>query len=106
LAGAAAAGGPLSIGAAAGGPAGAGAASASGGDVGRSLSRDFQVLDHGLEGGPGGIFTIIGGKATVLRAMAEKTADILCAKAGIEAPCRTGDFALPSWRDYFRGRRP
>jgi len=73
-------------------------------DVGRSLSRDFHVLDHGLEGGPRGLFTIIGGKATVLRAMAEKTADVLCAKAGIEAPCRTEDFALPSWRGYFRGR--
>jgi glycerol-3-phosphate dehydrogenase len=77
---------------------------ASGDDVGRSLSRDFQVLDHGLEGGPKGLLTIIGGKATVLRAMAEKTADILCVKAGIEAPCRTEDFALPSWRGYFRGR--
>ena len=106
-------GGPLAVGPVdgvasaanvAGAASGAGAANASGGDVGRSLSRDFQVLDHGLGGGPKGLLTIIGGKATVLRAMAEKTADLLCAKAGVEAPCRTEDFALPSWRDYFRGR--
>lgn len=96
------AGGPAQDGATEGGGTGAKAPAA---DIGRSLSRDFQVLDHGLEGGPSGLFTIIGGKATVLRAMAEKTADILCAKAGVEAPCRTGDFALPSWRGYFRGRR-
>lgn len=96
------AGKPLLSGVAAGESARGAPTASSATDIGRSLSRDFQVLDHGLEGGPEGLFTIIGGKATVLRAMAEKTADVLCAKAGIVAPCRTGDFALPSWRDYFR----
>lgn len=77
-----------------------------GGDEGRSISRDFSVLDHEARDGLQGFATIIGGKATVLRAMAEKTADALCARLGIQAPCETADYALPSWRDYYTGRRP
>ncbi len=42
--------------------------------------------------------TITGGKATVLRAMAQKTADVVCHTLGIDSPCRTADFVLPSWR--------
>lgn len=68
----------------------------------RSLSRDFQVLDHGEYDGISGFFTIIGGKATVLRAMAEKTADLLCLKAGLASECRTKLFRLPSWRSWYR----
>lgn len=64
---------------------------------GRAISRDFSVLDHGTEGAAG-MFTLIGGKATVLRAMARKAADAVCAFLGIEEPCRTADFSLPSWR--------
>ena len=78
-------------------------AKSSGDADGRSLSRDFQVLDHGMENGLDGFFTIIGGKATVLRAMAEKTADLICAKTGVAAECRTSRYRLPSWRSYFRG---
>ncbi len=69
----------------------------------RGLSRDFQVLDHGEDGDIAGFFTIIGGKATVLRAMAEKTADLLCSKAGLAAECRTSRYRLPSWRSWYRG---
>ncbi|HWR13165.1 MAG TPA: FAD-dependent oxidoreductase [Rectinemataceae bacterium] len=74
-----------------------------GGQGSRDLSRDFQVLDHGSEHGLEGLLTIIGGKATVLRAMAEKTSDLICAKSGIAAECRTSRYKLPSWRSYFRG---
>jgi len=69
----------------------------------RGLSRDFQVLDHGEDEGIAGFFTVIGGKATVLRAMAEKTADILCSRAGVASECRTSHFRLPSWRLWYRG---
>ncbi|MGO8694383.1 MAG: FAD-dependent oxidoreductase [Rectinemataceae bacterium] len=72
---------------------------------GRSISRDFVALDHEEREGVAGICTVIGGKATVLRAMAEKTADLVCRKLGVEAPCRTKEFALPSWREYYRGRK-
>ena len=71
---------------------------------GRSLSRDFAVLDHETRDGIAGLSTIIGGKATVLRAMAEKTADAVCAKLGITAPCETALYELPSWRRYYARR--
>lgn len=72
---------------------------------GRSLSRDFAVVDHEDEG-IAGMATIVGGKATVLRAMGEKTADFICRKLGVQEPCRTAEFLLPSWREYYRGRNP
>lgn len=72
---------------------------------GRSLSRDFAVMDHEGEG-IGGMATILGGKATVLRAMGEKTADFICHKLGVAEPCRTAEFLLPSWREFYRGRNP
>ena len=69
---------------------------------GRSLSRDFAVLDHGRRDGLEGFGTVVGGKATVLRAMAEKAADAVCAALGVTEPCRTREAVLPSWRDYYR----
>ncbi len=78
----------------------------SGADEGRSISRDFAVLDHAQRDGVAGIATIIGGKATVLRAMAEKTADAVCAHLGVMAECETARYALPSWRECYAGGRP
>ena len=66
-------------------------------EEGRAISRDFAVLEHDAEG-VAGMATITGGKATVLRAMAQKTADVVCHTLGIDSPCRTADFVLPSWR--------
>lgn len=73
---------------------------------GRSLSRDFKLIDHGNEGGPAGFLTIIGGKATVARAMAKAAADEVCARTGVRADCRTDRFALPSWRAYYGRTEP
>lgn len=74
---------------------------ASGDEERRSISRDFTVIDHAREGKPG-LFTITGGKATVLRAMARDGADAACGYLGVRAPCRTAELALPSWRDFYR----
>ena len=71
---------------------------------GREISRDFMVLDHTGEG-VAGMATLIGGKATVLRAMASKAADHVCEALGISEQCRTADFVLPSWRDWYGGSR-
>jgi glycerol-3-phosphate dehydrogenase len=72
------------------------------GDIeGRSLSRDFSVIDHETEDGIAGFASVIGGKATVLRAMAEKTADLICAKLGSASGCRTTLYELPSWRRFY-----
>lgn len=68
---------------------------------GRRLSRDFAVVDHGERDGLAGFLTIIGGKATVLRAMAEKTADYVCRIAGVDEPCRTAEVPLLPHRAYY-----
>ena len=76
------------------------------GDVeGRSLSRDFEIIDHETENGIAGYASVIGGKATVLRAMAEKAADVVCGKLSISSECRTARYCLPSWRQYFSGAK-
>jgi glycerol-3-phosphate dehydrogenase len=67
----------------------------------RGLSRDFVLYDHGERDDLEGFLTITGGKATVLRAMAEATADMVCARFGIDAPCRTADSPLAHYRTYF-----
>jgi glycerol-3-phosphate dehydrogenase len=48
-----------------------------------------------------GLVTITGGKATTLRAMAEKTADVVCAKLNITTPCVTKETPLLSYRQYY-----
>lgn len=73
---------------------------------GRHLSRDFRVIDHGSrEYGSKrieGFATIVGGKATVLRAMGEKVADTVCASMALSVACETHRYRLPSWRDFYR----
>jgi glycerol-3-phosphate dehydrogenase len=71
-------------------------------DEGRSISRDFAVLDHFERDGLAGFCSVVGGKATVLRAMARVAADLACRSLGVEAGCATAGYALPSWRDYYR----
>lgn len=66
----------------------------------REISRDFKVLSHAPEG-VAGMCSLIGGKATVLRAMAEKAADLICSELGINETCRTKDYILPSWRSFY-----
>jgi glycerol-3-phosphate dehydrogenase len=71
-------------------------------DDGRGLSRDFACVDHGSEGAAN-FFSLVGGKATVLRAMAEKAADLVCRGVEVETFCETAKHRLSSWRDYYRG---
>lgn len=72
-----------------------------GGGPGRSISRTFKCYDHKETSGIDGFVTITGGKATTLRAMAEKTADVVCEKLGIRAACQTRDTPLLSYRQYY-----
>lgn len=69
---------------------------------GRSLSRTFIAYDHKAQDGIGGLVTITGGKATTCRAMAEKTADVVCENLGIKAACQTKNIPLASYRDFYR----
>jgi glycerol-3-phosphate dehydrogenase len=68
---------------------------------GRSAARTFKCYDHKEMHNLDGLVTITGGKATTLRAMAETTADVVCAKLGIHAPCVTRETPLLSYRQYY-----
>lgn len=56
--------------------------------AGRSASRNFTIIDHEKDGLTG-MATIVGGKLTTYRLMAEKMADRVCGKLGVDAACRT-----------------
>lgn len=58
---------------------------------GRGISRDFAVVDH--PEAPG-LTSVVGGKLTTYRQMAEAVADRLCRRLGVEEPCRTADHEL------------
>jgi glycerol-3-phosphate dehydrogenase len=73
-----------------------------GGVEGRSLSRTFKCYDHLESAGVGNLVTITGGKATTCRAMAEKTADLVCQKMGISVACQTKEVVLAPYRDFYR----
>ncbi len=61
---------------------------------GRGVSRGFALLDHEREG-IANLVTITGGKLTTARLMAERTADLICARLGVSEPCRTRSEPLP-----------
>jgi len=69
-------------------------------ESGRELSRTFKVFDHADEGVEGFV-TIVGGKATTARAMAEVTADLVVRKLGLDAPCRTREVVLLPHTAYY-----
>jgi glycerol-3-phosphate dehydrogenase len=77
---------------------GSGATTESGaasGTAGRELGREWRCFDHAADKTPTeGFMTVAGGKATTLRAMAEGTADAVCAKLGLVRPCSTNDVVL------------
>lgn len=60
---------------------------------GREASRNFVILDHAVDG-LDGMASVVGGKLTTYRLMAEKTADLVCRRLGVTAPCRTADEPL------------
>ncbi|MGB9805022.1 MAG: anaerobic glycerol-3-phosphate dehydrogenase subunit A, partial [Desulfofundulus sp.] len=61
--------------------------------TGREVSRNFVLLDHGKDGLIG-MISIVGGKLTTYRLMAEKTADLVCSLLGVNIPCRTAQEPL------------
>ncbi|MDT8902468.1 anaerobic glycerol-3-phosphate dehydrogenase subunit GlpA [Anaeroselena agilis] len=67
--------------------------SAAPGAEGRAASRAFAVIDHRAEG-VDGLITVVGGKLTTYRLMAEKAADLACERLGVSVPCRTADEPL------------
>src|SRR5918993_282754 len=65
------------------------------GGHGRSISRTFTVLDHEPGDGVPNLLSIVGGKLTTSRQMAQKVVDVMVAKRGEERPCMTAITPLP-----------
>jgi len=63
-----------------------------------SISRMHLILDEERNGTPG-LISIIGGKITGYRAIAEEAVDMVCAKLGIRRDSRTGSIPLPGARE-------
>lgn len=55
----------------------------------RKATRTFDVLDHAETDGVESFVSIVGGKLTTFRMMAEKTSDTVCKKLGVDKPCLT-----------------
>lgn len=65
---------------------------------GRALSRGFALLDHTREGVEN-LTSIVGGKLTTYRKMAEQTSDLVCRRLGVARPCMTRTHPLPPRSD-------
>lgn len=59
----------------------------------RGISRSYHVIDH-VNDGVDNMVSVVGGKVTIYRLMAETTVDLLCKKSGIQSACRTGHLPI------------
>jgi glycerol-3-phosphate dehydrogenase len=64
----------------------------------RGISRGFSVLDH-IADGVDNFASIVGGKLTTYRQMAEAVSDRVCARLGVDAACATATRPLPAAHD-------
>jgi glycerol-3-phosphate dehydrogenase len=74
----------------------------------RQVSRAHTVVDHGEQDGIANYVSIVGGKLTTFRLMAEDTVDVVCAKLGVTERCTTAEEILPnqvSGKTYWLGHR-
>lgn len=64
------------------------------------ITRQFFLLDHADRDGLDGMTSIVGGKLTTYRLMAEQITDHVCGKLGVDALCRTAEEPLPGSSDF------
>ncbi len=64
----------------------------------RGISRGFSTLDH-IADGVDNFLSIVGGKLTTYRQMAEAVSDRVCSRLGVDAPCATATRPLPGADD-------
>jgi len=64
------------------------------------ITREFFLLDHADRDDLPGMTSIVGGKLTTYRMMAEQISDHVCEKLGVDAECRTADEPLPGSEDF------
>ena len=63
------------------------------------ITRQFFLLDHEQRDGVAGMASIVGGKLTTYRMMAETIADHVCETLGVRAKCTTAEEPLPGSED-------
>lgn len=63
--------------------------------AGRDVKRTFSVIDHVERDSVRGLVTVVGGKLTTCRLMAEKAVDVVCQQLGVNKPCTTAQETLP-----------
>ncbi|WP_058365456.1 anaerobic glycerol-3-phosphate dehydrogenase subunit GlpA [Haloparvum sedimenti] len=64
------------------------------------ITRDYFLLDHDERDDLPGLTTVVGGKLTTYRLMAESITDHVCEKFGVDADCVTADEPLPGSEDF------
>jgi glycerol-3-phosphate dehydrogenase len=74
------------------------------GEDGRFITRSFRALSH-ADVGAAGMLSIVGGKLTTYRQMAERICDEVCAYLKVQATCRTAETPLPKPTWFGGGRR-
>jgi glycerol-3-phosphate dehydrogenase len=82
-------------------------AAATEGGGNRAITRAHAILDH-ADQGVENFVSIVGGKLTTHRLMAEETVDAVAAKIGLTEPCTTADEVLPDQdggHHYWLGHR-
>ena len=68
-------------------------------EAGGESGRDFAVLAHGERDDLPGVTTVVGGKLTTYRLMAEAVSDAVAEQLGLDAACRTAEEPLPGSGD-------
>lgn len=68
------------------------------GKTGRGATRTFQVIDHGKDE-IDGLISVVGGKLTTYRLMAEKVSDAVMEKLELGGRCRTADEEIVPFDD-------
>jgi glycerol-3-phosphate dehydrogenase len=61
------------------------------------VSRRHRIAD-GAHSGTGNLVSVLGGKITGYRAIAEEVVDVVCGKLNVNAPCMTATMPLPGAR--------
>jgi glycerol-3-phosphate dehydrogenase len=70
----------------------------------RAVSRSFVVIDHHDDIGVDNFISVVGGKVTTYRRMAEAAVDLICRKQGLAKPCRTAQTGMKA--DEKAGQAP
>jgi glycerol-3-phosphate dehydrogenase len=66
---------------------------------GREMSRNFAVIDHEERDGIAGFTSIVGGKVTTYRLMAERVTDLVARRLGVTTKCTTAEVPLNDRED-------